>query len=628
MRNRTGLLAALLAAACFAAYFGAWNLDWVNFDDLDYITENPMVTAGLGAEQAKWAFTSGHASNWQPLTWLSHQLDVVLFGTDPAGPHVVNLLLHTLNCLLIFALMNRASRAPLRSFIVASLFAVHPLHVESVAWVSERKDVLSTLFMMATLLVYQAWAWKPRPALYASVIVFFVLGLMSKPMLVTLPFALLLFDAWPLNRLDLVNISKDQVLSRVTEKWPLFLMSAASSFVTYSVQAAGGAMAGSGHIDLVMRLQNALVSWVHYMAHMFWPSGLAAYYPYPESIPAWQWTFALLLLMAISFAAMKWRAKYPYLLVGWLWYLGTSVPVIGIVQVGSQSMADRYTYVPLIGLFIIVAWAGTHLLRAVNVPPWMSTTAVLAMVVKLSFATQAQMTYWKDSETLWARALDVTHNNFRAHNSLGVLIAVSGRHAEAMEHFRAAIRINPRHAEGHNRLGATLASLGRHRDALPHYREAVRLEPSYAEAWSNLGLATTQTGAAADALSSFDKALQLYPGYAMAYFGLAVALNELGRLDEAESRFREALRLDPSFDEAHGALAVTLFKAGRLQEAISELEKAIELNPTWSNYRLSIAQLLNASGERDRAIRHLETVLELEPDNANARQIMQFIRGS
>ncbi len=462
-RRRTAtaaVIALALAALVAAVYAPVRHFDFVQLDDPAYVTENPRVLRGLTLDGAAWALTTGHAANWHPVTWLSHMLDVELFGVAAGPHHLTNLLLHAANTLLLFGLLLRMTGALWRSAFVAALFGIHPLHVESVAWVAERKDVLSTLFWLLTTWAYVAYvrARAPRRTVaYVLALLLFAVGLMAKPMLVTLPFTLLLLDWWPLGRWDAATPPRSSLWPLVREKIPFFALAAASSVATFVVQQRGGAVSAVGSEPSALRLQNALVSAVAYLRDMVWPAGLTMIYPFPSSIPAWHVAAACLVVGGVSFAAWRLARSHPFLAVGWLWYLGTLVPVLGLVRVGLQARADRYTYVPLIGVFIALAWGGAALagrvrLRLPGRPALQSAAlAVLAaaVVLALALAARQQVGYWKDNVTLWTRATVLTlhMDEYEAHMSLGATLADQGRTDEALRHFAEAVRLRPDSAE-------------------------------------------------------------------------------------------------------------------------------------------------------------------------------------
>ncbi|HEY3120909.1 MAG TPA: tetratricopeptide repeat protein [Vicinamibacteria bacterium] len=593
---------------------------FVNFDDSQYVSENPSVSAGLTWQGLSWAFTTRHAGNWHPLTWLSHMLDVQLFGLDAGAHHLTSLALHVANTLLLFGLLHAMTGALVRSAFVAALFGVHPLHVESVAWVAERKDVLSALFFFSTLWAYLAYVRKPRPGRYALVLVLFALGLMAKPMLVTLPFVLLLLDYWPLARTREPSARRRLVL----EKLPLLGLAAASSFVTFVVQRQAGAVKALDALPLDRRLVNAVISYVAYIGQTLWPARLAAIYPYPASFPAWAVTAAVVVLVAVTVLAVRMARRYPYLPVGWLWYLGTLVPVIGLVQVGSQPMADRYTYIPLVGLFVVVAWGLPDLLD--RWPHWKRALGAAAALALLgcTIVARRQVEQWRNSVELWEHALAVTRENYRAQNNLGHALAKQGRTGEAIPHYAEAVRIKPDFAEAHNDLGAALADQGRMGEAIDHYSEAVRLLPDYVEARNNLAVALTAEGRYDEAVRHFSEALRLDPTLAASHNNLGVALAKQGRLEEAIRHFSEALRLAPDYAEArrnlavaHNGLGAALADQDRLEEAIAQYSESARLDPDRVDAHSNLAAALAARGRPDEAIRELLAALRLAPGDAD-----------
>jgi tetratricopeptide (TPR) repeat protein len=508
---------ALLAAAPYLA--GGVSRNFITFDDNIYVYENPRVLQGLTAQTALWALTSTQNANWHPTTWLSHLADVSLFGLDARGHHLTSVLLHALNTALLFLALARLSgRAPPAAF-VAALFGVHPLHVESVAWVAERKDVLAAFFFMLVLLAYERYARRGGGSRYLLTVLLLALGLAAKPMLVTVPFVLLLLDFWPLGRtlrpgagagiLDLRALGK-----LCLEKLPLLALSCASAVVTLVAQRGGGAVQDVISFRPAVRIANAIVAWPGYLGKTLWPSSLAIYYPHPLSLPPLGKIASSLALLALLTAiAVRGVRRRPWLIAGWCWYLGMLVPVIGLVQIGAQSMADRYTYLPLCGIFIMVAWSvsGAGTLR--RLPRGAIAAAACLAVAALAAATAVQAGRWKDSETLFTHTLAVTRDNWMIQNNLATVYARSGRYEEAAAHAREALRIRPDLAEAGNNLGISLAVLGRHAEAAAILRDAIRVRPDLPEAWYNLGLVLTVLGRREEAVADFRQALQLRPDY-------------------------------------------------------------------------------------------------------------------
>jgi lipoprotein NlpI len=554
------LIAALLALTTIALYWPATRCDFVNFDDSIYVTENPHVQGGLTLENVKWAFFNPVADNWHPLTMLSHMLDCQLFGLKPWGHHLTSVLLHAANTALVFLLLRNLTGAIWRSVLVAALFGLHPLHVESVAWVSERKDVLSTFFGLLALIFYAGYARRVtsgrsqvtrtnptsspgtrHPSLfYGLALGCFALGLMSKPMLVTWPFLMLLLDWWPLRRVSGVRCQVTSIPIReshttlnpqlstlnqlVVEKIPFFVLAAATSIVTFVVQKQADVSTPVENLPLGVRSGNALISYCRYLGKLFWPVDLAFFYPHPGKWPLGQVVLAGVLLLGLTVLfIVQWR-RHPFLLMGWLWYCGTLVPVIGLVQVGNQAMADRYTYVPSLGVLILTIWGIYELTSRWRYHGLALSIAGCAAMVLCFGMTRQQLGYWKDDETLFRHALEVTENNYLAHNNLGVTLEKKGQIDEAIRQYQEAIRLKPDFAESHSNLGAILGMQGQTDEAISQFQEAVRLVPDDATAHYNLGTALGVKGQVDEAISQLQEAIRLKPDYADARQNLAHAL--------------------------------------------------------------------------------------------------------
>jgi len=557
------LICIILTALTLTVFSPVQNHDFVNFDDNLYILDNQHVKSGFNIKNVSWALTTLHGGFWFPLTWLSHMLDSELYGINPKGHHFNNLLLHIVNSILLFLLLNRMTDALWRSAFVAALFALHPLHVEPVAWVSSRKDVLSTLFWMLTMWFYAYYTERPNMKRYLLVLLFFILGLMSKPMLVTLPFVLLLLDYWPLSRFRIgqhfINDSscasqgirnlrkRTRLTILILEKAPLMSLSLVSSLLVYFAERHYGALPSLDSFPFDTRFLNALASYISYIFKMIWPQNLAFFYPHPGMPQWWIGTGAGLLLAFVTFYAIKSYHTHPYLIVGWLWYLGTLVPVIGFIQVGAHAMADRYTYVPLIGLFIMFSWGVPNLLKN-----WRFQREILTITGGISallfmISSWFQVQYWQNSNILFRHAIEVTSDNYVAQNNLGIELVQRGDLEKAIQHFSEALKIRPHNLETHNNMGVILARLG-------------RLD---------------------EAVSSFSRVLQMHPDSAGANFNLGIALTQLGRPEEATSHFFRALRIKPDYPESHFNLGVILYKKGKFQEAITQLSKALYFKPDY-----------------------------------------------
>lgn len=552
-----------LFVATIAVYAPVRQFGFVNYDDPESVSANPHVQHGLSAEGVAWAATSHEAANWFPLTRFSHMLDVQLFGLDAGMHHLTNVVFHALAVLFLFAFLSRTTRRTWASAFVAFVFALHPLHVESVAWIAERKDVLCAFFWFLTLWLYARYVERPGWRRYLCVVSTFCLGLLSKPMMVTLPLVLLLLDFWPLGR----AVPWKRL---VVEKIPLAGLSAAAAGLTYWAQEGSRALKA---FPLGIRIENALVSYAAYMLKMLWPANLAVFYPYPQSIPVWQPALAALAVAVISILVVRGWHRRPYLLVGWSWYLITLLPVIGIIQVGAQARADRYTYIPMAGLLMMIAWGVAG--AAVR---WPKSKPVIAFCAAMACAcctilTALQLRYWRDSESLFRHAAEVTQGNYVAEHNLGLAIADQpGRAAEAITHYRAALRMQPASVEAHSDLGSALAKDGRFDPAIAEFEAALRLAPDCAICRANLAIARGQD--------------------AEALFQDGVALAREGKTRQAIDRFQAALRFAPDNPELHNNLGVALAAIGRTAEAIEEFRAALRLKPDYEDARYNLAAAL------------------------------------
>jgi len=559
-------IASILVIATIVVYIQVVSFDFTSYDTATYVYENQYVKAGLTPKSIHWAFATTTASNWHPLTWLSHMLDVQLYGLNPGWHHLTNVLLHTVNTLLLFWVLYLVTGNILRSGFVAALFALHPLHVQSVAWIAERKDVLSTFFGLLVIWSYVRYVQHPRVGRFVPVVLFFIFGLMAKPMIVTLPFVLLLLDYWPLKRFRLETSKKVAGVRKsirnstalIIEKIPLFFIATVSCIVTVYAQHAGGAINTLAEIPLHVRIANALISYVIYIGKMFWPSKLAVIYPYREVWPVWQIAMAFILLVGITFLAFKYITSHPWFLVGWLWYLGTLVPVIGLVQVGAQAMADRYTYVPLIGLFIVLTWGISDLLRRYRLKNFGVFTLAAAALILLMALSWKQVGYWKNSITLFEHTLAVTKNNYVAHNNLGHRLLKLGKPSVAIPHFEKALQINPAFEVAHLNLGLALSNQGKFEEAISHYSEALKIKHDYAVAHNNIGNVFYRLGKADKAINHYLQALRIDSEYAEAYNNLGAGLIQIGEIEKAVMSFREALKVDPGYIDAQKNLENTL----------------------------------------------------------------------
>jgi tetratricopeptide (TPR) repeat protein len=545
------LIALALAVLTIVVFAQIGSHEFVDLDDTGYVVENARVTSGLNADNIGWALTTGYAANWHPLTWMSHQLDASLFGTKPGPQHLVSLGWHVANVLLLFALLRSMTGATWRSAFVAGAFAVHPVHVESVAWMAERKDVLSTFFWLASTWMYVAWVRRPVAWRYAAMLGLFVLGLMAKPMLVTMPFTLLLLDIWPLGR-GAMPLSR-----RLTEKLPLFALALASSIITAIVQEQGGAVGSLDLVPMTTRLASVVVAYGHYLRALFWPSDLAVFYPFVKQIGAGLVVASLMSLAAVTAIAWRLRRDQPAVLIGWLWFLGTLVPVIGIVQIGTHAYADRYTYIPYIGLLVAVAWAVTWASGRVGVSRTALVGVGLVVVLALAYGAHAQAATWRNAEMMWVQALRVTDDNARGHNLLGVIYARRGEAAKATAEFQLALQSDPDLSEARliePNLGRSLMAEGKVADAVPHLMRAIQFQPDRADLRHELAMAYVGLGRNDDALAAWQEAVRINPNFEEAYFTMGIVLAANHRSAEAVRAFQEVVRINPSRTDAREAI--------------------------------------------------------------------------
>jgi tetratricopeptide (TPR) repeat protein len=597
-------LSLALAASVVVVYAPVWQYDFVSWDDPQYVSENPHVLGGLSWQSLRWAFTTAHAGLWIPLTWISFMVDIDVYGAGAGGHHFTNVLLHLANTLLLFGLLHRMTGALGRSALVAALFAVHPLHVESVAWVTERKDVLSTVFGLLAVWGYVGYVKQPRVARYLGVVALFALSLTAKPMLVTLPFVLLLLDIWPLGRFPVFGDAgpgharptlwgQRAVLKRpLLEKVPLLLVAIACSVITVAVQRQAGAVSVLEALPLEARIENALVSYVVYVMNALWPAKLAGLYPY-HPLPV-TWVLAsVVLLVGISVGVFLAFRRHPYLFVGWAWYLATLLPVIGLVQVGIQARADRFTYFPLLGVFIMVAWGVHELMARLRQRNVVLAAAALSTSLVLAVTARAQVRHWRDSSTFWQHTVEVTRENARAHGNLGLVLAARGDQVGATAEYLEALRIRPELADVHNNLANSLVEQGRGVEAMAHYTEALHLDPDYLPAHNGLG----------------------------------ALLDDQGRFEEAIVHYNEALRIEPGSAMAHNNLGVALVNQGRADEAVSHFVEAARIEPNDVDYRYNAAILLDRVGRSSEAVAHLRAVLRIDSGHGEARRLLQLLEG-
>ncbi len=649
--GRRWILGLALATVTLAVYAQTAGFEFVSFDDGHYVTRNHHVNRGFTERGVAWAFVAGN-ENWHPLTWLSHMLDVQLFGLDPAGHHATAVALHVVNTLLLFGLLQSMTGARGRSAFVAGLFALHPLHVESVAWVSERKDVLSTAFGLLSTWLYLNYSRRGCAGHYLGAVALFAMALMAKSMWVTLPLVFLLLDYWPLGRMGSSpsNAAGDgahsttgaaartSVRKLLIEKIPFFALSAAASVATYSFQRDYGTLGRVETLSIWDRGANGLVSAALYLGKTVWPVNLSVHYPHPyvpgtggTPYEGWQVAVAAALLVAIS--ASLWRTHgAPYARVGWLWYLGTLVPVIGVVQVGTQGMADRYTYLPLIGVFIALAWGALDLgrragLRGKTLERVAGGGAVLVLAA-CTACTASQLRHWRDSERLFGHALDLNPNDSKIHLDLGFALQSQGRIVEAIAHYRRALETRPEFALAHLNWGTALAWDGQLEGAVDQYRRALVVEPDYAHAHLNLGGALQALGRIDEAIASLERALALRPNDAIAWVNLGSAFRERGDPEAAMGHYRHALEVWPDHVPAHAELAATLRMLGQRDGAVGQYRKWLEAHPENADAHVNLGGILFSMGRIEEAIAHYRRALAAEPDSAVAHYSLGNALGS
>ena len=611
----------LLVIATFIAYMQVLKYGFItSFDDTEYLTSNWNIKAGLTKESIVWAFSTSYASNWHPVTWLSHMLDYELYGLEPFGHHLTSLLFHIINTLLLFGVLLKTTGALWRSGLVAVLFALHPLNVESVAWVSERKNVLSTFFLLLTLWAYVRYVDKKNARNYLLVVLFLALGLMSKPMLVTLPFVLLLLDFWPLKRFGEVRPAR-----LIFEKVPLFILLIGSCVATFIAQRSGGAIRFSEFSSLYFRIANALVSYFEYLRNMLWPSGLSVFYPHPgNALPIWKPLACTIVLVVVTIWVVKEIRRAPYLAVGWFWYLGTLVPVIGIVQVGEQAMADRYTYVPLIGIFIAIAWSLPEQIKTgkEKLLPILSGIVISVLIA----LTWIQVSHWKNSITLFKHAINVTDTKYLGvatiHAFLGDAYHREGKLGIAISEFKKSLDLDPINPYSLNNLAATLAEQGNLKEGLSYAQKLSRLQPDYTPGLITMGNILEETGKLDQAQIYYEQVLELDSDSFENYLNLANILYRKGNLEGAIPHYKKVITLNPNLLEAHYNLGNVFGQLGQPIDAKKEFEQAIRCDEKqpMPHYGLGLIQL--QTGNYLKAIEAFEQALSLNPKLEQARHFL------
>jgi tetratricopeptide (TPR) repeat protein len=631
-----------------------YKYDFVKYDDDVYVTDNKNIQSGLNEKSINWALTSGYASNWHPLTWMSHILDYQLYQKWAGGHHITNILFHILNTILLFYFLKKATSSFWPSAFVAAAFALHPLHVESVAWIAERKDVLSTFFWILTMLAYVKYAKNigqthpsslklqrtsrsapTDPAIvmaglnkkyplftvrgsaptkwYIATILFFALGLMSKPMLVTIPFVLLLIDYWPLERKFSIGL--------LVEKIPFLILSIISSIITFIVQQRSGAVTKIEYHGIKIWAENIIVSYAEYIFKMIWPSKLAVLYQFPVSgLPVSIVLISAIVLLAITFAAIRSGRRHKFILFGWLWYVGTLVPVIGFIQIGAHSMADRYTYVPLIGIFVIIFFGAKELFPKHAKILFLAGIAVLAA---WSFTSAGQVRYWKDSLTLFEHTISVTEKHFIIMSNYAASLHDAGRDEESMVYIKKLIEMKPDSAENHNSLGSSLYSMGKIDEAIEEFQLALKYKPYFPQAYYNFGIALQKNSNFEKSAQLLQKAIEQKADYIDAYINLALCLNQMQKFDQSIEVCTKALQLEPQNVFLHGYLAIAFGGAGKIDEAIKEIQYVLTQRPNDSQMYRNLGILLNQKGLKTQAIEAYRKSIQIDPNDKNVRWLLE-----
>lgn len=613
---RLGWIGLALAALTIALYSPVFHYDFLTFDDQIYVTENPYVRSGLNSNSLAWAFQTSTSGNWIPVTWISHMLDIACYGARAGGHHATNVLIHAANVVLLFLLLRNLTGAIWKSALVAALFAWHPAHVESVAWVAERKDVLSSFFGLLSLLAYTQYARNLKSHTsdfkwwYGAALLLFTCGLMAKSMLVTLPFVMLLLDWWPLGRM-----TRPAWPRLFVEKTPWLVLSIACCVVTVWAQQRSSAVASAAEISVGHRLVHALASYFDYLLMLVFPHGLAIFYPYPNRENALHVEGGAVALMAISLTALVLARKKPWLAAGWFWFLGMLVPVIGLVQVGDQAMADRYTYLPSIGIFIVVVWWGGEWAMRIPAVKWMAPLVLLLLLT----ATWRQIHFWRDTKTVFERAVDVTQDNYLALSLLGSLRTEQGDVDGGMELYRQALTVKPGYAKAHFFLAHALELQGKTNEAVKEYETSLRLSPSFEPAHIFLGVLLGKEKLYDQAAAQYEEVLKMNPRSATAHNDLAHILQTEGRLDESAAHYLAAIKYDSSLAQAHNNLGVLYLQKGQLAEAAAQLREALRLSPGNAETEYNLGVALNDGQQWSEAAALFQRGATQESNNAVAQ---------
>lgn len=601
--KRIYLIYIALILSTLLVFWQVKDFDFVNYDDHAYIRDNPYVLTGLTGESLNWAFKTCYLGYWQPLTWLSLMLDCQLFGPDPGWHHRINLLLHSVNVLLLFIIFRKTTNSLWPGVFIAAAFAIHPMHVESVVWISERKDVLSAFFGLLTLVAYADYVRRPSVYRYIVSLLLFGLGLMTKPMLVTLPLVLLLLDYWPLERIEMPGHIKKSSASQgmpspgwqavlvrlIIEKIPFLVLTVLSSVVTFLTQKAGGLIIDVQTLSLKERLVNAVLSYMTYFSKCFWPQNLAIFYPYnTQAVPLWRVMLYAALLIGVSCGVLRLAHNRKYLLVGWFWFIGTLVPVIGFIGFTESAWGDRFTYIPYIGLFIMVAWGAPELLSKWRYRKAFLGISMLILLTSMAVAAHRQTGIWRNSITLFTHALEVTQNNYLAYHNLGTAYADLGQYQKAAELFEKALHLKSDDAEINNNLGAAYYCMGRYQDAIEAYQQAIRVKPDYGRAYSNLGTVYGDLERYQEAVDAYQNAVQINPRDDKTYCNLGAVYFVLGDMSRAAEAFRQAIRINPDYAKPHFCLALVYLECSGKEAALEEYKMLKRLDPEMADQLLNL----------------------------------------
>jgi tetratricopeptide (TPR) repeat protein len=624
------LIGIVLFIMTFTVYMQVMNHDFINFDDDIYVKDNFRVIKGISLSNILWAFSLTEKHNtpyWHPLTWLSHMLDCQFFGLNAGMHHLTNLIFHIANTILLFYVLNLATGSVRRSAIVAALFAIHPVNIESVAWIAERKNVLSTFFWMLTMLFYIYYTRRPDILRYLAAILFFSLGLLAKPMLITLPFVFILFDYWPLERFELKQSGlHKKILYLILEKLPFFIISFCSVYISTVSLKLTSNIISTDYVPMRLRLENAIVSYAAYIGKMVWPSKLSIYYPFPASIAVWKISASLILLVSVTIFVLFKMRRFRYVGTGWFWFIGTLVPVSGAVQGGLwPEMADRWAYVPYIGLFVIISWGGYELLNKYRLNNILAAVISLTILLALSTATYIQLKYWQDSKSLYKHALEAGPVNHVILNNMGNALVKEGKLLEAVSHYKEALLSKPDYAKAHNNLATAFYKLGRIDESVRYYSEALRYWPNFYKAHNNFGSVLFELGKDKDAMFHFLEALRINPDYDEAHYNLGLLLSRQGRIEQAVSHYARAISINPYYAEAHNNLGLAYYKLGRAGYAVKQYNEALRLDPNMAEAHVNLGVTLFYAGDYNKALSHLRRAAEINPEDDNAREKIKTV---